>query len=350
MTSVLQTRPVRPRTTRQGSIFSPSAWCCYTDPLLRRLRALGVGCHLAGLFMGAFLYSDDQLLIAPNRRAMELMLKEVESFARESNIQFSTDPDPAKSKCKMIYVCGRAIGLDKPAPLFLCGLPLPWVSTASHLGHELHESGEMRHDAIVKRAILISKSVEVRESFSFASPPSVLRALQIYCSSYYGSLAGWDLDGPEAKMFYGVWRLNILLSHNLPRATHRYFLPLLAPGSVSARGEIASRFVKFFRGLRSAPSHEVVTAALLLARDQRTMLARNITYIERLTGQDAWAASPDLVRSIAMGREAVAPAPEDAWRLPYLAKRLEQRQQLHSLGMDKEEESVQQLIQSLCIL
>ena len=165
--------------TRQGSIFSPNAWCTYTDPLLQRLQALGVGCHLAGLFMGAFLYSDDQLLIAPSRRAMELMLKVVELFAKESNIQFSTDTDPAKSKCKMIYVCGRAIGLNKPAPLLLCGQPLPWVSTASHLGHELHESGEMRHDATVKRAILISKSVEVQDSFSFASPPSVLRALQV---------------------------------------------------------------------------------------------------------------------------------------------------------------------------
>ena len=27
--------------TRQGSIFSPDAWSCYTDPLLERLRALG---------------------------------------------------------------------------------------------------------------------------------------------------------------------------------------------------------------------------------------------------------------------------------------------------------------------
>ena len=67
-----------------------------------------MGCPLAGLFMGAFLYSDDELFIAPSRRAMELMLKEMESFATESNVHFSTDPDPANSKCKMVYVCGRA--------------------------------------------------------------------------------------------------------------------------------------------------------------------------------------------------------------------------------------------------
>ena len=86
-------------------MFSPDAWSCYTDPLLQRLRSLGVGFHLGGLFMGAFLYSDDQLLIAPNRRAMELMLQEVERFALDSNIHFSTDPDPSKSKSKLICTC-----------------------------------------------------------------------------------------------------------------------------------------------------------------------------------------------------------------------------------------------------
>ena len=93
----------------------------------------------------------------------------------------------------------------------------------------------MSYDASVKRAILIGKSVEVQDCFRFASAPSVLRALNVYCSSYYGSLAGWDLEGPEAKKFYGVWRLNVLLTHNVPRATHNYFLPLLAPGAELAR-------------------------------------------------------------------------------------------------------------------
>ena len=56
--------------------------------------------------MGAFLYSDDQLLIAPNRRAMELMLQKAQRFALDSNVHFSTDPDTSKSKSKLIFVCG----------------------------------------------------------------------------------------------------------------------------------------------------------------------------------------------------------------------------------------------------
>ena len=171
----------------------------------------------------------------------------------------------------------------------------------------------MKHDIEVKRAILISKSAEVRDCFSFASPTSVLRSLNVYCSSYYGSLSGWDLGGPEAIKFYGVWRLNVVLSHNLPRGTHRYFLPLLAPGAVSAKAEIMARFVKFFRSLRAAPSHEVTSAELMLARDLRTTLGRNIAVVEQLSGKDVWAASPELVRSTLMERETVAPPPEDAW-------------------------------------
>ena len=129
--------------------------------------------------MCAFFYSDDKLLIAPNHQAMELMLQEVDKLALKTNIHFSTDPDPAKSKSKVIYVNGRQAGLAKRAFLLLSSLLLPWVSTATHLGNE---SCEMHHNITVKLAILIGKSVEVRDSFSLEAPSSILRALQVYCS------------------------------------------------------------------------------------------------------------------------------------------------------------------------
>ena len=207
----------------------------------------------------------------------------------------------------------------------------------------------MQHNTTVKRAVLIGKTVEVRDSFSFTLPPSFLRALEIFFSSNHGSLEGWEPEGAEAQKFFGVWRLNVLLTHNLPRAKHRYFLPMLPPGAVSASGEIVARFVSFFRGLRKAPIQEVVSAALFLARDRRSKLGKNLAYVESQTGQDPWTASPELVRRSAMEREVVEPPPQDAWRLTYLAKLLRQWQQLHRLGLKVEEERVQQLIDSLCI-
>ena len=59
-------------------------------------------------------------------------------------------------------ICGTRKNLVKPAPLTLCGRDLPWVSTATHLGHELHETGDMEHDALVKWAAFIDQSVKLK--------------------------------------------------------------------------------------------------------------------------------------------------------------------------------------------
>ena len=56
--------------------------------------------------------------------------------------------------------------MSKPAPLTLLG----GVKSANNLGHELHETGEMEHDASIKRATFISRSMEIRENFDFAGP------------------------------------------------------------------------------------------------------------------------------------------------------------------------------------
>ena len=59
---------------------------------------------MAGLFVGAVRYADDVFLIAPTRSAMQRMLLKVENFAADSNVVFSTDPVPSKSKSKCIYI------------------------------------------------------------------------------------------------------------------------------------------------------------------------------------------------------------------------------------------------------
>ena len=173
--------------TRQGAILSPIFWAVYADPMLERLRQLGLGAHIAGLFMGAVCYADDVLLVAPTRNAMQRMLVEVEDFAAKSNITFSTDPIPSKSKSKCMYVVGNKRNLEKPAPLTLCGRSLPWVDKVDHLGNILTSHGNMEHDAAVKRAKFITTSTEIRELFKFAAPSEILKALKIYCNSYYGS-------------------------------------------------------------------------------------------------------------------------------------------------------------------
>ena len=336
--------------TRQGSCASPMLWATYCNPLLDRLRALGVGCRIGGLFAGAVLYCDDILLIAPNRHSMALMLTECEKFAAESNITFSTDPDPHKSKSKMIFMCGKQASLAKPVPLTLCGKELPWVSTALHLGHHLHEDGTLTHDIEVKRAEYIGKTMELREMLRFASPVEVLVATSVYCSDYYGSLAGWDLGSDKANMFFNAWSTHVRLTWRVPRQARTFLVQnVLAPGLTSARTEVLARYVTFFRSLRNAPSHVVRTAALLAARDLQTVTGRNLALVAELSQQDPWTASTERVREALREREMVEVPDVDSWHCKYLNKLLEERQEANYNGDSDKEIRIAHLIDSLCV-
>ena len=121
---------------------------------------------------------------------MQLMLDTCQVFAAKYNLKFSTDPNPEKSKTKCIFVCGKSRARPKPANLILDGKQLPWVESAVHLGHVLHQSGTMEQDIRTKRAKFIDESVDVRETFGFGSPSEVLRAVKLYIGivgSHYGT-------------------------------------------------------------------------------------------------------------------------------------------------------------------
>ena len=104
------------------------------------------------------------------------MLQVCEMYVDKFNLQFSTDPVPAKSKSKCLYMCGF-MNADYPTPLQLCGTDLPWVEHATHLGHELHQLCNMEFDANIKRGQFIDTSVKIQETFSFAQPSEILYAV-----------------------------------------------------------------------------------------------------------------------------------------------------------------------------
>ena len=58
---------------REGASCPPTLWAVYTDGLLIALRKSGLGCHVAGVWMGGYLYADDLALLAPNRAMLALV-------------------------------------------------------------------------------------------------------------------------------------------------------------------------------------------------------------------------------------------------------------------------------------
>ena len=299
--------------------------------------------------MGVAAYADELVLVAPTRHAMQQMLAVCEDYADQYNICFSTDENPRKSKTKCIHMVGKELKLTKPVPLRLCGRDLPWVESATHLGHEVHQSGTMEHDAKIARARFIDQSVEVRQAFSFASPAEIIRALQVYCSSHYGSML-WDLQGVGATQYFNSWTTAIKLAWDCPLATRSYLVQeVLACGSTSARTDIMARFCKFFQSLRRSPCREVAVLANLMARDVRSTVGKNIRLITEFSGRDPWTDSPVSLKAGLVAAETVDIPDADKWRVSYLGVLLEQRQEWHYLGAEEEEANLQKLVASLCI-
>ena len=189
----------------------------------------------------------------------------------------------------------------------------------------------------------------LHQSFSFASPVEVLRALQVYCTSYYGSML-WDFRGVGATQFFNAWTTAIKLTWDCPRATRTYLVQkVLACESMSAKSEILSRFCKFFQGLCSSPSREVAILANLVARDIRSPTGSNIQLIAGLTESDPWTVGPTTIRSKLTDSEEAPVEDMDMWRLKYLSLLFEQKQEWLYRGVEEEKRKVQQIVDSLCV-
>ena len=81
----------------------------------------------------------------------------------------------------------------------------------------------LERDILSKRAGFIDQSVDIRETFGFASPAEVLRAVELYGGSHYGSML-WELDSKAAHQYYNAWNTCVKLAWQVPRATHTYFV------------------------------------------------------------------------------------------------------------------------------
>ena len=311
--------------TRQGSVLSPVLFAVYLDGLLVELQNLGVGCHVAGVWFGAACYADDLILLSPSRTAMAMMLEVCEKYAASHNLVFSTDPNPAKSKSKCIYMCGQMNNVKKPEELQLNGKDLPWVESATHIGHELHQMCNMDFDIKIKRAQFIDTSTNIRDVFSFANPDQVLRAISLYCGHCYGSML-WDLSSEMSGQFFRSWSTAVKLAWGVPRSTHTYLVNhLLAVNHSSFREQLLVRYVKFFSKLRSSKATPVKFLVNIVASDIRSTTARNLHLIQQETDIDPWVTSGKAVEEKLL-RE---PVPnEDIWRLPLLCKFLMQRQEM----------------------
>ena len=122
---------------------------------------------------------------------------------------------------------------------------------------------------------------------------------------------------------------------------------VLTPGISSLRVDLLVRFCKFFRSLLVSPSPEVQVAALLAARDLRSSVGSNLALLREESGLDPWTCSLGQLRAALLRAEEVPVPAEDAWRVPYTWRLLEERLHYYYCGNTEEESRVQGLLNNL---
>ena len=110
---------------KQGGVLSPLLFTVYLDQLILALKESGIGCHLNGMFVGAFIYADDVTLLAPTSMALKAMLNACTDFAASHNLLFNA------SKTKYMYFNDAGSQLKNTVKFM--GRPIEYVDSTDLL-------------------------------------------------------------------------------------------------------------------------------------------------------------------------------------------------------------------------
>ena len=195
----------------------------------------------------------------------------------------------------------------------------------------------------MKRAEFIETSVQIRETFGFARPEEILRAVHVYGGHWYGAML-WDLYGDKANQVYHAWSTCVKLTWDVPRSTHTYLVEdVLAKDFLTVKQQLVGRFIGFFRGLLTSQSPEVQIVANMVGRCALSTTGSNLLKINRETGHDPWVEQSWKIQQSVTRAEVPL---QDAFRVQYLKKLITARMDKKSKALETDE--IDRLIDSLC--
>ena len=263
----------------QGKVLAAIAYCVYCEELFATLRRRHSGCWVRGHYMGIFGYSDDNWVLAPSLSALQDILKTCEEYAAQHNLKFSTDADPIKCKTK----CMAFLKKQRQLPdIFLCGNPLPWVSSLMHLGTRVtNQIDGCQQDMKQKIAKYIDKNCTLLQEFSFAHPLTKITVNNIYNCHFSGSQV-WDLFSQGAASFEGTFNRSIKLMAGLPFPTHRYLMEPLA-GTKHMKIKLMRNYLGFIQRIKDSSKPVLRQLYKIASSDVRTVTGGNLRNILLLT-------------------------------------------------------------------
>ena len=269
-------------------------------------------------YFGALAYADDCILLALSVDSLQKMVEICEEHAKNNDLEFSTDPDPLKSKTVCMCFGDKS---RETVDVILNNDKLPWKVKTKHIGNTLHENCLMDQDILEKKGIFIDQCMNLNQEFRFASSEVQLKMLHIYNCHFTGSVI-WNFNSEELQKFYNSFNMNIKAMFDLPWSTHRWICEKLAGKHMKQM--IYKHYINFLNSIQSKCSKNNVKFLMnLSAQDVRSNTGSNIRRILLDTGMKI---IPGSSSQFLLNDYSVYEVPKgQEWRYPFLCSLLKIR-------------------------
>ena len=186
------------------------AFTVYLDQRILALKESGIGCHLNGMFVGAFICADNVTLMAPTRMALKAMLNTCTDFAASHSLLFNS------SKTKCMYFNDAGSQLQKTVKFI--DRKIEFVDCTDLLGVSVTSKIKERNvNSSVQKFYCRVNSV----LYDFKDIPCDVKAklLDSYCFYVYGSQL-WNYSKHDVDIFFTACRKSIRRLWKIPNTTH----------------------------------------------------------------------------------------------------------------------------------
>ena len=199
--------------------------------------------------------------------------------------------------------------IENVANIMLNNTPLPFVESCKHLGLNLFCDNTLDRDCDIKSG----KVHSLLQELYFASSDVLLKVLNVYCTSFFGSNC-WNLFSNNCDRFYKAWNVACRIMLKISNLSHRYLIEPLTE-CLHPKVIMCSRFVQFKQSLLNSNKSLVRLLANLNENNCKTTFGSNLQKIALLCKVNVESLDPTVVKS----KMEYFPLPiNETWRIPLI--------------------------------
>ena len=298
---------------RQGGVISAILFSVYINELIEELRKSNLGCHIDGVFLGAFLFADDVFLLSGNIGGLQELVNICSDFASRKNLKFGTDTNIEKSKTKCIAFSKNPREIRNLRIVKLDNLPLPWVTSVKHLGNKLQSDNSMKLDIALKRGQMIGKVNSLLQEFHYLESNVLMKLVNSYATSMYGSPL-WPLLSSDSEKLYTTWNVTVRNIFHLDRCTHRLLIEPISE-VIHLKTALLSRYMKFIKSLKSCDKPSIQYLCEVVRNDHHSQMGKILTYISQTCDVDFCEIDSLSQNEVKKQHTYFTPSQDDEWKI-----------------------------------